>query len=100
MFLKNIDQVNELCNGTRLQVIHLRKNVIGVKVIAGKNIDDNIFIPIMNLTFYESGMSFKFQKKQFTIYLCFAMTINKSQDQTLIFNLSHNIFIFVYLVYS
>jgi len=56
MLLRNIDQANEFCNGTRLQVIHLGKNVIGVKVITGKNIGDNIFIPIMNLTFYESGL--------------------------------------------
>jgi len=36
MLLKNIDQANGLCNGTRLQVIYLGKNVIGAKVSTGK----------------------------------------------------------------
>ena len=31
MLLRNIDQANGLCNGTRLQVTHLGKNVIGAK---------------------------------------------------------------------
>jgi len=37
----------------------------------------------MNLTPSESGMPFKFQRRQFPISLCFAMTINKIQGQTL-----------------
>ncbi|XP_068477169.1 uncharacterized protein [Phaseolus vulgaris] len=83
MLLRNIDQANGLCNGTRLQVIHLGKKVIGAKVITGINIGDNIFIPRMNLTRTESGLPFKFKRRQFPISLCFAMTINKSQGQTL-----------------
>jgi len=83
MLLRNIDQANGLCNGTRLQVIHLGKNVMGVKVITGKNIGDNTFIPIMNLTPTESRLSFKFHRRKFQISLCFAMTINKIQGKTL-----------------
>jgi len=78
MLLRNIDQTNELCNGTRLQVIDLGKNVIGVKVITRKNICDKIFIPRMNLIPSNQGLSFKFQRRQFSISLCFTMTINKS----------------------
>jgi len=83
MLLRNIGQTNGLCNGTRLQVIHLGKNVIGAKVITEKNIGDNIFIPRMNLTPSESGLPFKFQRRKFPISLWFAMTINKSQGQML-----------------
>ena len=42
MLLRNIDQANGLCSGTKLQVIHLGENVIAAKVITGKNIGDNI----------------------------------------------------------
>ena len=45
MLLRNIDQAKDLCNGTRLQVNHLGKNVISTIVITSKNIGDIIFIP-------------------------------------------------------
>jgi len=37
----------------------------------------------MDLVPSYSGLPFKFQRRQFLISLCFAMTINKSQGQTL-----------------
>ena len=80
---RNIDKANGLCNGTRLQVNHLSKNIISCTVITGKNIGEKIFIPIMNLIPSDSGFPFKFQRRQFPISLCFAMTINKSQGQSL-----------------
>ena len=83
MLLRNIDQAKGLCNGTRLQVNHLGKNVISTTIITGKNIGDITFIPRMNLVPSDSGLPFKFQRRQFPISLCFAMTINKSQGQTL-----------------
>jgi len=84
MLLRNIDQANGLFNGTRLQVIHLGKNVIVAKVITGKNIGVNILIPRMNLTPSELGLPFKFQRRQFPISLCFVMTINKAKVKLLI----------------
>ena len=77
MLLRNIDQAKGLCNGTRLQVNHLGKNVISATVITGKNIGDRIFIPRMDLVPSDSGLPFKFQGRQFPISLYFAMTINK-----------------------
>ena len=83
MLLRNIDQAKGLCNETRLQVNHLGKNVISAIVITGKNIGDKIFIPRMDLVPSDSGLPFKFQRRQFPISLCFAMTINESQGQSL-----------------
>jgi len=83
MLLRNIDQAKGLCNGTRLQVNHLGKNVIFAIVIIGKNIGDRIFIPSMDLVPSDSRLPFKFQRRQIPISLCFAMTINRSQGQTL-----------------
>jgi len=37
----------------------------------------------MDLVPFDSGLPFKFQRRQFPISLCFGMTINKSQGQTL-----------------
>lgn len=83
MLLRNIDQASGLCNGTRLQVCDLGKNIITAIVITGKNIGEKILIPRMDLVPSDSGLPFKFQRRQFPISLCFAMTINKSQGQSL-----------------
>jgi len=83
MLLRNIDQTNGLCNGTRLQVLDFKKNVICAAVLTGTNIGDKIFISRMNLIPSNSGMPFKFHRRQFLVALCFAMTINKSQGQSL-----------------
>jgi len=76
-------ELHHLCNGTRLQVNHLGKNVISTTIITGKNVGDKIFIPRMDLVPLDLGLPFKFQRRQFHVSLCFAMTINKSQGQSL-----------------
>ncbi|XP_020986304.1 uncharacterized protein LOC110275093 [Arachis duranensis] len=83
MLLRNIDQTSGLCNGTRLIVNKLGSNVIGATVVTGRNIGDKVYIPRMNLIPSNLGLSFKFQRRQFSLTVCFAMTINMSQDQSL-----------------
>ncbi|XP_023734360.2 uncharacterized protein LOC111882234 [Lactuca sativa] len=83
MLLKNIDQKNGLCNGTRLQVISLGKRVIEARIISGTNIGNHTFILRMSLTPSEKKIPFKFRRRQFPLAVCFAMTINKSQGQSL-----------------
>jgi ATP-dependent DNA helicase PIF1 len=83
MLLRNIDQANGLCNGTRLQVNHLGKNIITATVITGKGAGQKVLIPRMDLVPTDSGFPFKFSRRQFQVSLCFAMTINKSQGQSL-----------------
>ncbi|XP_020999729.2 uncharacterized protein LOC107488689 [Arachis duranensis] len=83
MLLRNIDQTSGLCNGTRLIVNDLGSNVIGATVVTGRNIGDKVYIPRMNLIPSDSGLPFKFQRRQFPLTVCFAMTINKSQGQSL-----------------
>lgn len=83
MLLRNIDMSSGLCNGTRLIVDELGVNVIGAKVITGNHAGDKVYIPRMNLVPSDSCIPVKFQRRQFPLSVCFAMTINKSQGQTL-----------------
>jgi len=83
MLLRNIDQRLRLCNGTRIIVTRLGKFVLERKVISGSNIGEKFFIPRLSLTASDVRIPFKFQRRQFSIVVSFAMTINKSQGQSL-----------------
>ncbi|KAD0975278.1 hypothetical protein E3N88_43475 [Mikania micrantha] len=83
MLLRNIDQRNGLCNGTRLQIVSLGDRVIEAEIISGRNIGTQAFITRIPLTPSDKKIPFKFQRRQFLIVVCFAMTINKSQGQLL-----------------
>ncbi|XP_022014897.1 ATP-dependent DNA helicase pif1-like [Helianthus annuus] len=83
MLLRNIDQQNGLCNGTRLQIKRLYNRVIEAEIISGGNIGTRTYIPRLNLIPSDKKIPFAFQRRQFPIAVCFAMTINKSQGQSL-----------------
>ncbi|XP_020961168.1 ATP-dependent DNA helicase PIF1-like [Arachis ipaensis] len=83
MLLRNIEQTSGLCNRTRLIVNELGNNVIGATVVTDRNIGDKVYIPRMNLIPSDSGLPFKFQRRQFPLIICFAMTIKKSPCQSL-----------------
>jgi len=83
MLMRNIDQANRLCNGTRLTITHLGKSTIAVTVITGKRASTRVFIPKMNLIPSDQGLPFKFSRIQFPLTLCIAMTRNKSRGQSL-----------------
>ena len=83
MLLRNIDQNNGLCNGTRLIITKMGKFAVEGQVISGSNIGDKVFIPRLSLTPSDVRIPFKFKRKQFPLVVSFAMTINKSQGQSL-----------------
>ncbi|KAL6514700.1 hypothetical protein OROGR_020279 [Orobanche gracilis] len=84
MLLRNIDQGAELCNGTRLIVTKLGKLVVEAKMLTGKYAEEMVYIPrtIMSPTDF-TKFPVEFQRRQFPLAVCFAMTINKSQGQSL-----------------
>ncbi|XP_076934857.1 uncharacterized protein LOC143601293 [Bidens hawaiensis] len=83
MLLRNINHKKGLCNGTRLQVVSLGRRVIEAKVVSGTNIGYRTLISRVSLTSTDKKLSFKLKRRQFPISVCFSMTINKSQGQSL-----------------
>ncbi|GJZ73835.1 uncharacterized protein Tco_0637981 [Tanacetum coccineum] len=83
MCLRNIDQRGGLCNGTRLQILRMGRTNIEAKIISGGKLGEVVAIPRMDISPSDKKMPFQFNRRQFPIALCFAMTINKSQGQTL-----------------
>ncbi|KAH1137423.1 hypothetical protein GYH30_027426 [Glycine max] len=83
MLLRNLDQTQGLCNGTRLIVTRLANHVIAAEIISGKNIGHKVYIPRMSMSPSQLPWPFKLLRRQFPIMLFYAMTINKSQGQSL-----------------
>ncbi|WOH12888.1 hypothetical protein DCAR_0832397 [Daucus carota subsp. sativus] len=83
MLLRNLNQGDGLCNGTRLIVTNLGKWSIRADIISGKNIGTNVTIPRIIMSPNESRWPFKLNRRQLPVTTCFAMTINKSQGQSL-----------------
>ncbi|XP_057742953.1 uncharacterized protein LOC130961220 [Arachis stenosperma] len=83
MLLRNIDHSAGLCNGTRMVLTKLGKHILEAKNISGKNAGQKVFIPRMTLSPSDHRILFKFQRRQFPIMVSYAMTINKSQGQSL-----------------
>ncbi|CAH1724191.1 unnamed protein product [Aphis gossypii] len=65
----------------RLQVKALHKNVIDVIVITGSARGDIVLIP--RIPMIPTDYPFELKRIQFPLEVCFAMTINKSQGQSL-----------------
>ncbi|KAM0919996.1 hypothetical protein ACQ4PT_007868 [Festuca glaucescens] len=83
MLLRNISQTAGLCNGTRLIVTRLAEKVIEAVVMTGSHVGDVVYIPRICLTTRDPKWPFTLHRRQFPIRICYAMTINKSQGQTL-----------------
>lgn len=83
MLMRNIDQAQGLCNGTRLIIAKLGKHVLAAKVMSGKQKGNLVYIPRMELSPSQSPWPFKLIRRQFPIIVSYAMTINKSQGQSL-----------------
>ncbi|XP_069149274.1 uncharacterized protein [Solanum lycopersicum] len=83
MLLRNLNQSEGLCNGTRLIVTHLGNWSISANIISGKNIGSKVTIPRIIMSPNDSKCPFKLNRCQLPVTPCFAMTINKSQGQSL-----------------
>ena len=85
MLLRNLNQSLGLCNGTRLIVTNLGDNVIEavIIIITGTHAGYKTYLPRINLMTRSSHWPFLLSRRQFPIKVCYSMTINKKQGQTL-----------------
>lgn len=82
MLLRNIAPKDGLCNGTRLMVMRCAPRIIEAKILNGDKAGTLVFIPRISLTPSSSEFPFKMKRRQFPVRLAYAMTINKSQGQS------------------
>ena len=83
MVLRNYDPLNGVCNGTKGIISKLGKFVIEIII---KDINDEpkrVLLHRITLKPSDPQIGIAFKRHQFPIHLAFAMTINKSQGQTL-----------------
>jgi ATP-dependent exoDNAse (exonuclease V) alpha subunit len=83
ILLRNLSRRQGLCNGTRLKVLGFKSNVIQAQVITGPASGNIVLIPRIDMSSSENLLPFIMVRHQFPVKLAFAMTINKSQGQTL-----------------
>jgi hypothetical protein len=85
MVLKNLDAANGVCNGSRGILTRYSNRVLEVKLLTGEHAGETVFIPRVLNEPSEDENAFKFKRRQFPIRVCFSMTINKSQGQSVKF---------------
>ena len=84
MLLRNLDPRAGLCNGTRLIVQRvIEGRLLEAKIATGKHRGDVVYIPRIMLYPEEGLFPWEWSRRQFPVRIAFAMTINKSQGQTL-----------------
>ena len=83
MLLRNLDPANGLCNGTRMRLLNSTYRVLQVKILTGTEAGRAAFIPRITLESNKGELEFLLKCRQFPVRLAFAMTINKSQGQSL-----------------
>ena len=84
ILLRNLDPGEGLCNGTRMVVLNVRRKVLQCRIISkdrrfrGKV----VLIPRIRLSPNAETLPVPLKRLQFPVRLAFAMTINKSQGQS------------------
>jgi hypothetical protein len=82
MILRNMDPQSGVCNGTRGILTRVSSKVIEVRILTGPTAGSTVFIPRLNIIPTDEFLPFKLRRRQFPVRLSFAMSINKSQGQS------------------
>ncbi|XP_056862974.1 uncharacterized protein LOC108853762 [Raphanus sativus] len=83
MVLRNIAPNDGLMNGTRLQITQLMDFMVQAKILTGERVGETVDIPRLLITPSDTRLPFKMRRRQLPLAVAFAITINKSQGQSL-----------------
>ncbi|XP_010456943.1 PREDICTED: uncharacterized protein LOC104738474 [Camelina sativa] len=83
MLMRNIDPHGGLMNGTRLQITQMADHVLQARILTGTRVGKIVLIPRMLISPSDARLPFKMRRRQFPVSVALAMTINKSQGQSL-----------------
>jgi hypothetical protein len=82
ILLRNLHPRDGLCNGTRLTISRMGRRCLEGKIMSGEFDGQVRLLPRIKLSSTLGELPFTLTRKQFSIRLCFAMTINKLQGQS------------------
>ncbi|KAF1870925.1 hypothetical protein Lal_00030237 [Lupinus albus] len=74
MLLRNLDQSEGLCNGTRLVVTKMTNHVLAAKIMSGKNVGNVTYIPRLSISPSQCPCPFTLITRQFPIIVSYAIT--------------------------
>jgi len=83
ILIRNLSPREGLCNGTRMRVVGIRRTCLQVAILGGRFDGMIRLLPRIKLTTTDEDLPFILDRTQFPVRLCFAMTVNKSQGQSL-----------------
>ena len=83
ILLRNLNPDQGLCNGTRLQVEEIGSSILTLTIRNGPKAGRTVMLPRITLISEDKALPCKVSRYQFPVRLAHAMTINKSQGQTL-----------------
>ncbi|CAB4061231.1 unnamed protein product [Lepeophtheirus salmonis] len=78
LLIRDIDQVNNLCNGTRLIIIRFQPRILDCEIASSGNAKQRVFIPRIPFIPSHKKFSMEFKRVEFLVISAFAMPINKS----------------------
>jgi hypothetical protein len=82
ILLRNMDPEHGLCNGTRMTIVRIARNVLETRILTGEFAGQKRLIPRIKLNSAQEDFAYIISRIQFPLRLCFSMTINKSQGQS------------------
>ena len=84
ILLRNLDPGEGLCNGTRIVILNMRRKMLQCRIISKNKRFTKKIVLISRIRLLPNTeiLPMPLKKLQFPVKLAFAMTINKSQEQS------------------